>query len=97
MLADDYGAKFWMGVFADIKKRGVENVLIVCVDGLAGFHDAVKAVFSDTHSHHRILHMILNSIKFVFCKEFMVDYRDLRVVYSAVNVDGDHVSLEGLG
>ena len=66
-LADTEGAKFWMSVLTDIKNRGVEDILIACMDGLTGFPDAVKAVFPDTHIQHCIVHMIRNSTN--LCKK----------------------------
>lgn len=68
-LADTEGAKFWMSVLTDIKNRGVGDILIACMDGPAGFPDAVRAVFPDTHIQRRIVHMIRNSTKFVSCKD----------------------------
>ena len=58
-----------MSVLTDIKNRGVEDILIACMDGLTGFPDAVKAVFLDTHIQHCIVHMIRNSTKFVSYKD----------------------------
>lgn len=72
-LADTECAKFWMGVLTDIKKRGTEDILIVCMDGLTGFPDAVRAVFPDTRVQHCAVHMIRNSTKFV-------SYKDLKAV-----------------
>ena len=39
------GAKFWMQVLTDLKQRGVQDILIACVDGLKGFPEAIEAVF----------------------------------------------------
>jgi len=54
-----------MSVLTDIRNRGIEDILIACMDGLTGFPEAVKAVFPDTHIQHCIVHMIRNSTKFV--------------------------------
>ena len=47
-LSDNEGAKFWMGVLTDLRNRGVQDILIACMDGLTGFPDAVRAVFPET-------------------------------------------------
>ncbi len=96
-LADNEGAKFWMGVLTDIKNRGTGDILIACMDGLTGFPDAVKAVFPDTHIQHCIVHMIRNSTKFVSYKDLKAVCRDLKAVYSAVNAEAGHDALEEFG
>ena len=96
-LADTEGAKFWMSVLTDIKNRGVEDILIACMDGLTGFPDAVKAVFPNTHIQHCIVHMIRNSTKFVSYKDLKAVCRDLKEVYSAVNAGSGHEALEEFG
>ena len=96
-LADTEGAKFWMSVLTDIKNRGVEDILIACMDGLTGFPDAVKAVFPDTHIQHCIVHMIRNSTKFVSYKDLKAVCQDLKEVYSAINAESGHEALEEFG
>ena len=96
-LADTEGAKFWMSVLTDIKNRGVEDILIACMDGLTGFPDAVKAVFPDTHIQHCIVHMIRNSTKFVSYRDLKAVCRDLKEVYSAINAESGHEALEEFG
>lgn len=96
-LADTEGAKFWMSVLTDIKNRGVEDILIACMDGLTGFPDAVKAIFPDTHIQHCIVHMIRNSTKFVSYKDLKAVCRDLKEVYSAINAESGHEALEEFG
>ena len=96
-LADTEGAKFWMSVLTDIKNRGVEDILIACMDGLTGFPDAVKAVFPNTHIQHCIVHMIRNSTKFVSYKDLKAVCRDLKEIYSAINAGSGHEALEEFG
>ena len=96
-LADTEGAKFWMSVLTDIKNRGVEDILIACMDGLTGFPDAVKAVFPNTHIQHCIVHMIRNSTKFVSYKDLKAVCRDLKEIYSAINAERGHEALEEFG
>jgi transposase-like protein len=42
------GAKFWMQVLSELKQRGVQDILIACVDGLRGFAEAIEAVYPAT-------------------------------------------------
>jgi transposase-like protein len=60
-ISENEGAKFWMGVLTELKNRGVQDILIACMDGLTGFPDAVRAVYPDTHVQLCIVHMVRNS------------------------------------
>jgi transposase-like protein len=48
-IAENEGAKFWLSVLTELQNRGVEDILIACVDGLKGFPDAINAVFPQTN------------------------------------------------
>ncbi len=54
---DTEGAKFWLAVLNDLHQRGVGDVLIACVDGLAGFPEAIAAVFPQAWVQTCIVHM----------------------------------------
>lgn len=90
------GANFWLGVLTDLQNRGVQDILIACVDGLKGFPDAIASVFPQTTVQLCIVHQICNSVKYVASrnqKEFM---RDLKLVYQAVNKDAAEKALDDL-
>ncbi|MGO9794040.1 MAG: IS256 family transposase, partial [Solirubrobacteraceae bacterium] len=82
------GAKFWLQVLTDLKTRGVQDVLVCCVDGLTGFPDAIEAVYPKTWVQTCIVHMIRNSLKFVPYKDRRAVAKDLKPIYTAV--DRDH-------
>ena len=82
------GAKFWLQVLTDLKTRGVQDVLICCVDGLEGFPEAIEAVFPQAWVQTCIVHQIRNSLKFVPEKDRKAVARDLKPIYTAV--DRDH-------
>lgn len=77
------GAKFWLGVLTELKNRGVEDVLIACVDGLKGFPDAIEVVFPRATVQTCIVHLIRASMRFVSWKERKAVARDLRPIYTA--------------
>ena len=85
-MADNEGAKFWMGVLTDLKNRGVEDIFIACMDGLTGFPDAVRAVFPRTKIQLCIVHMVRNSTKFVSYKDLKEGGKDLKAIYSSLTV-----------
>ena len=95
-ISKSEGANFWLGVLTDLQNRGVQDILIACVDGLKGFPDAIANVFPQTTVQLCIVHQIRNSVKYVASrnqKEFM---RDLKLVYQAVNKDAAEKALDDL-
>ncbi len=86
-VAESEGANFWLGVLNDLKQRGVQDVLIVCVDGLTGFPDAIKGVFPKTEIQLCIVHQIRNSLKYVASKNQKEFMKDLKEVYQASSKD----------
>ena len=84
-ISENEGAKFWLGVLTDLKNRGLEDVLIFCVDGLTGFPDAIEAVYPKAKVQLCIVHMVRNSVKYVGSKHQKTVCKDLKLIYSAVN------------
>ena len=88
------GAKFWMQVLSELRHRGVQDILIACVDGLKGFPEAIEAVFPQTTVQTCIVHLIRNSLKYVPRREFADVARDLKPIYTAIDADAAHQELE---
>jgi putative transposase len=82
-IGEAEGAKFWMGIVTELKNRGVEDILIACIDGLKGLPEAINAVYHQTHIQLCIVHMIRNSTRFVSYKERKSICADLKQIYSA--------------
>lgn len=76
-------AKYWLGVLNELKNRGVEDIMIISVDGLTGFGDAIHAVFPHTEIQRCIVHQIRYSTKFISYKDIKPFMRDLKEVYQA--------------
>src|SRR5213080_2182900 len=88
------GAKFWMQVLADLKQRGVRDILICCVDGLKGFPEAIEAVFPDTIVQTCIVHLIRHSLKYVPRRGYDQVVKDLKPIYTATDVDAAQAAHE---
>lgn len=69
-LAENEDAKFWLSVLTKLKNRGLQDILIACVDGLKGFPDAINSVYPQTHIQQCIIHMVRNSLKYVAWKDY---------------------------
>ncbi|GFR19746.1 probable transposase for insertion sequence element ISRM3-like [Trichonephila clavata] len=82
-LAESEGANFWLGVLNDLKERGVEDILIACVDGLKSFPAAINSVFPKAEVQLCIVHQIRNSLKYVSSKDVKVFMNDLKKIYRA--------------
>lgn len=77
-------SKFWLGVLNDLKTRGVQDVLIFCVDGLNGFKEAIGATFPFAKIQRCIIHQIRSSMKYVPYKDKKAFVADLKSIYTAV-------------
>ncbi len=84
-VAQNEGAKFWMAVITELKNRGLQDILIACVDGLKGFPEAIESVFPQTKIQLCIIHMLRHSLKYVSWKDRKNVAADLKPVYTAVN------------
>jgi putative transposase len=88
------GAKFWMQVLNDLRQRGVQDILICCVDGLKGFPEAIEAIFPRTTVQTCVVHLLRHSLKYVPRREREHVARDLKPVYTAIDADAAHQALE---
>lgn len=84
-IGENESAKFWLGILNGLKNRGVEDILIACVDGLTGFTSAIEAVYPRTEIQQCIIHQIRNSTKYVSYKDLKPLMADLKKVYAAVD------------
>ena len=92
-IGENETSKYWLTVLNDIKKRGVEDVLIFAIDGLNGFNEAIKAVYPKAEIQRCIVHQIRSSLKFVSWKDRKAVARDLKSVYSALNEEDAQLAL----
>jgi putative transposase len=77
------GAKFWLGVLAELRNRGVGDVLIVCCDGLTGFPDAIEATWPRAVVQTCTVHLIRASMRFVSYTDRKAVAAALRPIYTA--------------
>ena len=92
-IGGNESAKYWLGVLNEIKNRGVEDIMIVSVDGLTGFGDAINAVFPQAEIQRCIVHQIRYTTKFVSFKDIKSFMKDLKKVYQA---DTEQLAVDAL-
>lgn len=84
-IAGSEGAKFWLTVLTELQQRGVQDILIACVDGLSGFPDAIRSVYPQAKVQLCIVHMVRNSLKYVSWKDYKAVTADLKRIYQSVS------------
>ncbi|MGL4613529.1 MAG: IS256 family transposase, partial [Shewanella sp.] len=82
-LAETEGAKFWLSVLTELKNRGLEDILIACVDGLKGFPDAIAVEYPQTKVQLCIVHMVRNSLRYVSWKDYKAVTAELKQLYQS--------------
>ena len=87
------GAKFWMQVLTDLQNRGVEDILIACIDNLSGFASAIQSIFPHAEVQTCIVHQIRNSLKYVSYKDYKALAKDLKLIYTAASKEAAEMEL----
>ena len=86
-IGESEGAKYWLKILTEFKQRGVEDIFILCADGLKGLPEAVSATYPETIFQTCIVHMIRASTRFVPWKERKALCADLKTIYTAIDAD----------
>ncbi len=95
-LSDTESASYWLSVLTDLQNRGVDDILIACIDGLSGFPDAIASLFPRTEIQLCIIHQIRNSMKYVAAKNQKAFMADLKPVYRASSIAAAETALDEL-
>jgi transposase-like protein len=96
-LSENEGANQWGLILEDIKRRGVDDVLFFCIDGLTGFKDVIEQVYPLSFVQRCIVHMVRSSTRFVSDKDIKAVCADLRKVYSSADRQQASLALEAFG
>jgi transposase-like protein len=86
-IGETESSKFWLSVLNELKNRGVQDILIICVDNLTGFSEAIGASFPDTEIQKCIVHQVRNSVRYVSYKDLKKVTADLKPIYQAASED----------
>lgn len=84
-VGENESAKFRLSVMNGLKNRGLQDILIACVDGLTGFPAAIEAVYPKTEIQQCVIHQIRNTTRFVSYKDIKALMADLKKVYAAID------------
>jgi transposase-like protein len=95
-VSESEGANFWLGVLSNLQQRGIEDILIACIDNLKGFSEAIASIYPKTEVQSCVVHQIRNSIKYVASKDQKPFMADLKPVYQAASKDEAEHQLQEL-
>ena len=86
-ISENEGAKFWLAILTELKNRGLEQILIACVDGLSGFPEAIEVVYPQAKVQLCIIHQVRNSLRYVSWKDYKAVTADLKAIYRSATED----------
>lgn len=84
-IGENESAKFWLNALNELKNRGVQDILIICADGLSGIKEAIAAAFPKTDYQRCMVHMVRNTLKYVASKDMKAFAADLKTIYNAIS------------
>ena len=93
-IGENESSKFWLSVLNDLKNRGVQDILITCVDNLNGFSQAISACYPKTEIQKCVIHQIRNSTRYVSYKDLKKVTADLKPIYKAATEDMALIELD---
>ncbi|MFR9712156.1 IS256 family transposase [Paenibacillus sp. MB22_1] len=93
-IGENESSKFWLSVLNDLRNRGVQDILIICVDNLSGFSEAIAACYPKTEIQKCIIHQIRNSTRYVSYKDLKKVTADLKPIYKAATEEGALLEME---
>ena len=96
-LNETEGAKFWLSCLTDLKNRGVNDMFIVCVDGLTGFPEAIQTAFPKARVQLCIVHLVRAALKYVTASDSREVIADLKKIYQAATVLEAEQELKNFG
>ena len=95
-IGENESSKYWLNILNELRNRGVQDILIMSVDNLKGFIEAISSVFSKTEIQKCIVHQIRNSIRHIFYKDVREFASDLKEMYNAPTLEQAEIKLDAL-
>ena len=83
-IGENESSKYWLGVLNALKNRGINDIMVICADGLTGIKEAIATAFPQTEYQRYILHQVRNTLKYVSYKDKKEFASDLKSIYLAV-------------
>lgn len=87
-------ASFWTNVFEDLKERGVEDILYMSSDGIAGFKGSLETVFPKTQSQRCVVHLVRNLYSLCPKKDARQIISDYKRIYTSTSQEEAYLMLD---
>lgn len=85
---------FWSNVFEDLKERGVEDILYMSSDGIAGFKGSLERVYPKTQSQRCVVHLVRNIYSLCPKKQAKEIIADYKKIYTSTSLEDANIHLE---
>lgn len=95
-IGENESAKYWLGVLNELKNRGVQDIMVICADGLTGIKEAISTAFPKTEYQRCIVHMVRNTLKHVSYKDMKPFATDLKTIYLAPTEEKARTNLDAV-
>lgn len=95
-IGENESAKYWLGVLNELKNRGVQDIMVICADGLTGIKEAISTAFPKTEYQRCIVHMVRNTLKHVSYKDMKAFATDLKSIYLAPTEEKARTNLDAV-
>jgi putative transposase len=86
-FGDHESSSFWRQALQELRMRGVQDILVACIDNLKGFAEAIEDIFPQTDVQLCIVHQMRNSMKYMTNADVKPMVKDLKKIYTAINAD----------
>lgn len=93
-IGENESSKYWLGVLNELKNRGVQDIMVICADGLTGIKEAISTAFPKTEYQRCIVHMVRNTLKHVPYKDMKSFAADLKSIYLAPTEEKARTNLD---
>ena len=93
-VGENESSKYWLGVLNELKNRGVQDVMVICADGLTGIKEAIATAFPNTEYQRCMVHMVRNTLKHVYYKDMKAFAADLKTIYLAPSEEAGKAALD---
>ena len=93
-IRENESSKYWLEILNVLKNRGINDIMVICADGLTGIKESITTAFPQIEYQRCIVHQIRNTLKYVLYKDKKEFASDLKSIYLAIT---EAQALENLG
>ncbi len=95
-VGENESSKYWLSVLNELKNRGVKDVMVVCADGLTGIKEAIETAFPEAEYQRCIVHMVRNTLRYVYYKDKKSFAADLKSIYLAPTEQAGYENMQAV-